>query len=547
MDGEKPIKSSWHTLRNPFNTMDTSEIITGHISGRSTDTIQIITGGQSAIVLAGAPYIGKTALIRYLQLPPDTEWSWRNELVDFPNQEKLKNTHFVQVDLTRLEGIESKEDLLAAFVRRCAIALQSVYRKSGQTSDELNLKGLIKMLHSISQETPHARYFLMLDTIERLDRLDIPSFKPETKAQTPQERGLALLDHCHAIRTLVDLIDEFRILGFILSIESLPRAKVADQFIHVSADLARFRTMTLQTFTWQDAGKFLAQGPESFGTEWANSFNDLGKNCIFSARDQEWLHEQAGTHPYLLQQACFYSFHLKQEYAKLHGIWIELQESGKRQIIDWINEGLSTFFTRTWNRLQEALKSDTETKEKTLGDFREFIQVLAQKQADDEINPVYWDQWGSELRYILCSEGIIRYDPFRPIHFPGSILRYYLVQKARENSELFTSSIASPTIVSPTAGRGFRLSISQPENQREILSLSELEYHLLKTLLQNPKHCSELELMTGAWGKKIDRGVFTQRMHHLRKKLREQSGTEIIQNRYGGLYSLNHPEWFHLD
>ena len=305
--------------------------------------------------------------------------------------------------------------------------------------------------------------------------------------------------------------------------------------------------MTLQTFTWQDAGKFLAQGPESFGGEWAESFNDLSNNCIFSEKEQEWLREQAGTHPYLLQQFCFYAFHLKQEYAKLHGIWIELQESGKRQIIDWINEGLSTFFTRTWNRLQEALKSDTETKEKTLGDFREFIQVLAQKQADDEINPAYWDQWGSELHYILCSEGIIRYDPFRPIHFPGAILRYYLVKKARENSESFTSFIASATIVSLTVGRGFRLSISRPENQREILSLSELEYHLLKTLLQNPKHCSELELMTEAWGKKIDRRVFTQRMHHLRKKLREQCGTEIIQNRYGGLYSLNHPEWFHLD
>jgi hypothetical protein len=547
MDEEKRSKSGWHTLRNPFNTMDTPEIITGHISGRSTDIIQIITGGQSAIVLAGAPYIGKTALIRYLRLPPDTEWSWRNELVDFPNQQKLKNTHFVQIDLTRLEGIESKEDLLAAFVRRCAIALQSVYEKDKQTSEEFNLKGLIKMLRNISQETPEARYFLMLDTIERLDRLGIPSFKPGSKAQTPQERGLALLDHCQAIRTLVDLIDEFRILGFILSIESLPRAKVADQFTHVSADLARFKTMTLQTFTWQDAGKFLAQGPESFGTEWARSFHDLSENCIFSARDQEWLREQAGTHPYLLQKACFYAFHLKQEYAKLHGTWIELQDSGKRQIIDWINEGLSTFFTHSWDRLQEALKSDSETNEKTLGDFREFIHLLMQKQADDEINPAYWDQWGSQLRYIVCSEGILRYDPFQPIHFPGTILRHYLVQKARENAELFSSPIASPTIISPTTGRGFWLTITRPEKQRELLSLSELEYHLLKTLLQNPKQCSELELMIGAWSKKIDKAVFTQRMHHLRKKLREQCETEIIQNRYGGLYSLNHPEWFHLD
>src|SRR5438874_6085437 len=139
MDGEKPIKSSWHTLRNPFNTMDTPEVITSHVSGRSTDTIQIISGGQSAIVLAGAPYIGKTALIRYLQLPLDTEWSWRNELMDFPNQRKLNNTHFVQVDLARLEGIETKEDLHAAFVERCASALQSVFKQEEQAAGELNL------------------------------------------------------------------------------------------------------------------------------------------------------------------------------------------------------------------------------------------------------------------------------------------------------------------------------------------------------------------------------------------------------------------------
>src|SRR5437660_12907550 len=106
MDEEKPTKSSWHTLRNPFNTIDTSEIITGHISGRSTDTIQIITAGQSAIVLAGAPYIGKTALIRYLQLPPDTECSARTVLVDFPNHVKLKNIQLEPVDVTTLKDID---------------------------------------------------------------------------------------------------------------------------------------------------------------------------------------------------------------------------------------------------------------------------------------------------------------------------------------------------------------------------------------------------------------------------------------------------------
>src|SRR6266699_7098454 len=100
MEEEKHSIVNWQSLRNPFNAMDTSAVITGHVSGRSTDIIEIITGGQGAIVLAGAPSIGKTALIQYLQHLSEPEWSWRNELVGYYDQQKLKNIHFVQIDLT---------------------------------------------------------------------------------------------------------------------------------------------------------------------------------------------------------------------------------------------------------------------------------------------------------------------------------------------------------------------------------------------------------------------------------------------------------------
>src|SRR5947209_20108961 len=146
MEEDIQAKSSWQSLRNPFNIMDASEIITGHVSGRGTDIAQIISGKQSAIVLAGAPYIGKSALIRYLQLPPTAKWSWRNELADYTDQQQLQVTQFVQIDLTNLEGIENKDELLTAFVKRCALALQSVSERGKQTSEELNLRGLIRML-----------------------------------------------------------------------------------------------------------------------------------------------------------------------------------------------------------------------------------------------------------------------------------------------------------------------------------------------------------------------------------------------------------------
>lgn len=529
-------EASWRTLPNPFNVMDKLEIITSHVSGRSTDITEIITGGQSAIILAGAPRMGKTALIRYLLRTPGAEWSWRDELVELRDQLNLNSIHFVQIDLRPLEGIENANELLSSFVKQCALALHEVYRRDKQpASVETDVKGLRELLRSISRETPYARYFLVLDAIERLGWRNLPSFPLESTAETEQERGIALLDHCGAIRTLVDLIDEFRTFGVILSIESLPRPKIADQFKHVSADLARFKTMTLQTFTWEDTTKFLTQGPESFGTDWAKLFRALGGDYIFSRSEQEWLRKHAGTHPYLMQQFCFYTFHLKQQFASINGTWTELLEEHKDQLIERISELLNTFLASTWKRLHEAMgKGRPETKSK----FYEFIDLLSQKQADDVIDRAFWDYLGAELRYILYSEGILRYDLFQPIHFPGSTLSRYLAQKTYE-------SIEQPLV--PIASSGKILTIKQPGNPQVQISLSELEYRLLKALLKHPKRCTEEELMVGAWGKKIDRPVFTQRIHQLRKKLKGTGENDIIENHYGGIYTLNNPEWLYLE
>jgi hypothetical protein len=53
--------------------------------------------------------------------------------------------------------------------------------------------------------------------------------------------------------------------------------------------------------------------------------------------------------------------------------------------------------------------------------------------------------------------------------------------------------------------------------------------------------------MLATWGKTIDKQAFNQRMYHLRKKLGDRYGKDIIENRYGGLYMLKHPEWFQLE
>ena len=480
---------SWLALQNPFSMISKQvvsspisrkdqimpEYIVGHVSGRRVDITRILMNEQSAIFLVGTPNIGKSTLIRYLRNVPAAEWSWRDELADLQGQLNLGDIHFVQIDLTPLEGIEKSDDLFSSFVAQCTKALYGSYQPDSQTrSDHYDLRELRSLLRMINRETPDARYFFMLDAVERLGMYGMPT--PElvdTKAQTPQERGLALLDRCNAIRALVDLIDEFTVFGVILSIESLPRPKIDDQFHHISWDLARFTTMTLQAFTWEDTVKFLSQEPENFGAKWSKMFKSLGGHHIFSRSEQDWLLQQAGTHPYLLHQYCLYTFRFKQEYASIHNIWPELQDREENQLSESINENLSPFLAHIWQRLEEVLnKSGQSTKDR----FYDFIDLLKLKQATDELDPTTWYDLGSELRYILYSEGIVRYDRLQPIHFPGLTLGRYLVQKA--------NNLQSALPV-PTPGR--YLTVSCPGEQSVVVSLSDLEFRLLKTLLLHPE------------------------------------------------------------
>ncbi|MFL5699481.1 MAG: helix-turn-helix domain-containing protein [Ktedonobacteraceae bacterium] len=534
----------WLNLTNPFpNT--TGANISGHVSGRRTDIIEITSSQQSAIILAGAPNIGKSTLIHFLQEPVKQKWSWRDELAELRQQLNLDMIHFVHIDLKPQEdleeSIENPDKLLHFFVKQCICALQPLY-EHGKPESSSDLKELYKLVRNIGRRNPDIRCFVMLDAIEQLDWPGMKLFDIDSRATTPQERGIALLEQCGAIRILVDLLDEFTNFGVILSIQSLPRPRLEDQFTLVSADLARFTTITLQTFTWQDTTKLLAQTLKDFNGTWADAktFKELGGEFLFTEAEQAWLQEQAGTHPYLLQQFCFHTFHYKRQYAYKYNAWITVEEVDKQQLIELINGRLSTFLTRLWNRLQEALK---ESSQKTRSNFFEFIKRIEGKCASDEIDRTFWNDLGEELHYILSNEGIIRHDPFQRSHYPGATLSQYLVQKVKENSDMF-----SIQAVSPPTGRGHWLIINRPGDNLEPFPLTELEYRLLKTLQRYPDRCSDIELMKGAWGKVIGKSAFVQRMHHLRKKLKDRlGGIEVIENRYGGLYSLDHPEWFHLE
>ena len=531
-------QTTWHSLYNPFMVERPQIIIPGHVSCRSIEIHDIITGRQNALILAGRPNIGKSTLIRYLSLPPTAPWSWRNELEGAYGREMLNAIRFAQIDLKPLL-VGDEDKLLDIFIAECTKALYQAY-KPGENFSDFTLKGLYKLLTIISDDaTEEVRYFLILDNIERLGELYMQRSNKNEK-KTPQEYGITLLDRRRAIRTIIDLIDEFKLFGFILSIESLPKARVVEQFTYISADLARFTPKTLQTFTLNDTRKFLAQPIKDFKSGITSSKHDndsADSSSLFAKEEQSWILELAGTHPYLLQQCCYYLFQFKAYSAK----GAKTQSSDKEQVRSLIYEQVSTFLSRTWKRLQEAINNSSNV-EKVDKQFQMFIAHCEQKKAEDEIDLPIWDSLDLALRYILYSEGILRYDLFQPVHFPGTILRDYLIQQVERNKASTIEGILMP------GEHGHWLHITRPGVEAKHIALSKLEYRLIKTLLQHANYCTEQELIQGAWDKGTERANFTQRLHKLRKKLEENlDGIDIIENRYGGIYSLTHADWLELD
>jgi hypothetical protein len=523
----------WRTLPNPFFYNDTNATsgIIGRVSGRSKDIVNIIYNDQSAIILSGAPRIGKTALLRYLQTALQTQsYSWRQEqeLVRLIDRKILDATHFVQIDLVPLESVyqsATQKEVYPRFLQQCGEALYQVHQVNDQLAPT-DLKGLRTFLRHMEQNQPEMRCFVILDNIDRLG-MDTTSFLlGNINAKTPQERGIALLHDCGAIRLLTGLIEEFRNFGVILSLESLPRARVEAQFTHISADLAHFATTTLQIFTCDDTRAFLRQEPAAFGNEWSQLFIEQAGEIIFSQAEQVWIYEQAGSHPYILQQFCLHTFSFKQLRAEQHNRWLDLEEETRHTLVEYVKGQIITFLNRMWKRLQVALAMVSPD---TQGAFFKFIASLSEMHPGDAITAKLWNELGTEIQYVLYNEGIVRYDPFQTVYAPGALLSNYLLQKVTEADSIRT--------------RSPRLVIKFPEATSEPMILSELEYKLVKKLQQHPKRCAEDELMRAGWNRMIEGKTFTQRMYQLRKKLKGKSETDVIMNHYGGFYSLVHPEW----
>lgn len=577
------MTTSRPTFPNPFMQSGTDQGILGQVSGRASDIIQMIAGSQNAIILAGAPRIGKTTLVRYLcSQHKDGYWPWRKELEQLGVADflMLEDVYFVQVHIKPLNEqnianmMKNPDKLLIPFIYDCyqaisAVLVSTAYQSltppvTAHTTDtpqqEGSLQAWYDRLDTLLFEHSNKRFFVVLDALDRLalSQLEFSGIA-KTSAETKTEQGLAVLDKTGIIRLLVDLIDTHGNFGAIFSLDSLPRTRKTEQLSQVSADLARFAFTMLQIFPMEEAQRILSQQPEAFGEKWASDFRKLRTQIaphaalavspdeqIFTREEQAWLLRQAGTHPYLLQQCCLQLFYYKQEYSNtsmatrdMDAFWpVVIKADGspeeqqhRKALEEAMYESFSPFFSGLWKRLQEALEHGSA---ETRMQFYEFVEFLHAHPTEMTLPLNQWTHWNNETRYLLCAEGIVRYEVFKKIYLPGQLLRNYLIQQVRE--------------VNTGQTKGYWVVIARPDAQEEQVSLSELEYRLLKTLLQNPKRCSEDELMKGAWGQVTERSTLMQRIYHLRRKLKERTDNQdLIVNHYGGQYSLTHPEWLRLD
>src|SRR5947209_17479181 len=120
-------------------------------------------------------------------------------------------------------------------------------------------------------------------------------------------------------------------------------------------------------------------------------------------------------------------FSFKQLRAERYDQWADIETEDKPYLIEQVKTQIITFLNRVWKRLQAALETiDTDNKADMKEKFYTLIDSLAGKKANETFTTEAWNKLETEIQYILSNEGIIRYDHFQPVHYPGALLTGYL-------------------------------------------------------------------------------------------------------------------------
>jgi len=225
-------------------------------------------------------------------------------------------------------------------------------------------------------------------------------------------------------------------------------------------------------------------------------------------------------HPYLLQGLCYLAFEAHREHWEETHCWEPLTAREREEVAHTARQVFSLVCARIGKRIARRVWP----KEPEADLLLRLARALSPRRGAP-LEP--------ELREHLWNEGLLVSPHGRPCELFVSCISH--------GSERTTAGVTAPvTPTPPLAVVPGRVRLRASTGEWRIVRLSPLEYRLLAAL----KHAAGTEvsreaLMDAGWNEPVSLSTFSQRLHQLRRKLRDVLGDDCIENTYGSGYRLN--------
>jgi|GEM_PF-5323837 hypothetical protein len=481
-----------------------------HFAGRLSTVRHLLRVLPSIVLITGPEYVGRTSLLKFLAAPEAYDRWQRTVEAGGARQvvEQLRRWHFFLIDLRRVlvagDDPARSEMFLRLMDEQLGRLRDTVFRAEAATGGreqerafagggerEADLSG--RIVWRLQEEPLAGKQVCML-----LDSADLLMSSSVACRERP-EQCLHQTIIPALVAALVEMVPGF---GVVLAAGqgTIDRHELSSG----SPVWARAVGVRLGPLTEREAQLLVSLAPE-----------DAPDRPFFTPDEQDWLLREAGTHPYLLGGLCYLAFMVHREQSEMHGgRWEPLTEEERKDILRMAHQAFDPVCAR-------------------IG--RQVARHIWPREA------------AADLLYRLA-RALVAHRNMGVEHELGEVLHEYgmLVPHQNRPCELFVTgvgrsagiSVAAPAVSLPGGGAG-RVRIRVPTGEWRVVRLSPLEYRLLAALKRaGSVEVSREALMEAGWGMAVPLSTFAQRLHQLRRKLRDMLGKDYIENVYGSGYRL---------
>jgi hypothetical protein len=475
-----------------------------HFVGRLEALRHLLRVLPSIVGITGPEYIGRTSLLRFLNDPRAYD-RWQRTV---PNPTaarqvvaQLRQWRFFYLDLRRFLTTNDTQERSYEFLRALDRALRQFLHEPGIDGDTpATTEGTFDLVRRIRRNLStgplaEQQVCLLLDSADLLMR-NSPA------CQRNPEHWLGNTSIPTTVALLVETAPNF---GVVLA--ATQSAIDQRELSSISPVWARMVPMRLGPLTAEEARVLVALTPDD-APAWQR----------FSPEEQDWLLEQAGTHPYLLQGLCYLMFEAHHDHREATGQWEPLTDAEREEVLHMAHHTFDSICLRIGKEIAQRIWP----KEPEVDLLHKLARTLI---AHHNMATEY------DLRDALKGYGLLVPYQSRPCElFVASVSR---------NAEF--SRAAAPTVAPPPppAVAAGRIRVRMPDGAWRVVRLSPLEYRLLAALKRaGSAEVSREALMTAGWGQPVSLSTFSQRLHQLRRKLHDVLGADCIENTYGSGYRL---------